>query len=126
MSATRFIVIGIALLLSAEPHTTEAATVRDLLKSCGSSLDSADYSYCLGVMDGSEDVAIVASGDELLAHSRELSLDICFSHPEPDLAQLAETFVAWARAYPAAGNWDEALGLVAAFRAKWPCGSIGR
>ncbi len=26
----------------------------------------------------------------------------------------------------AAWNWDEAYGLVAAFREKWPCGSIGR
>jgi hypothetical protein len=50
------------LLLSTEPNATKAATARDLLKSCGSSLDGADYSYCLGVMDGAEDVAIVASG----------------------------------------------------------------
>ena len=54
VSATRFIAL-IALLLSTEPNATKAATVRDLLKSCGSSLDSADYSYCLGVMDGAED-----------------------------------------------------------------------
>jgi hypothetical protein len=55
-----------------------------------------------------------------------LALDICFSHPEPDLAELADGFIAWAKAYPKAENWDESLGLVAAFRAKWPCGSIGR
>jgi hypothetical protein len=189
MFAPRLIIPGIALLLSAEPHTSEARTVRDLLKSCESSLDSVDYSYCLGVMDGAEDIALAAVVNELresqqytfplpndpqtgrpftdprmaiiaidkdlarlspnpYAHEKIMALrdwrdrigesikprgppsgspaiDICFSHPEPTPGDLADAFVAWAKANPSAGDWDEALGLVAAFRAKWPCGPIG-
>jgi hypothetical protein len=53
-----------------------------------------------------------------------LSLDICFGNPSPAPIDLAEVFVAWAEANVAANNWDESLGLAAAFRAKWPCGSL--
>jgi hypothetical protein len=188
MFATRFLAVSIAFLSSAD-HSATASTVRDLAKYCSSSIDTSDYSYCLGVMAGAKDLATVATATELLRQSRQdpfplpndpqtgkpftdprlaivaidrdlsrlssnpyaheqvmalrdwrdrigdsikprgfppgtVALDICFSHPEPDLAELADVFVAWARAYPAAENWDEALGLVSAFRAKWPCESL--
>jgi hypothetical protein len=197
MFATRFLAVSIAALSSAGPSSATASTVRDLAKYCSSTIDSSDYSYCLGVMSGAKDLATVATANELLRQSRQdpfplpndpqtgkpfteprlaiiaidqdimrlarftagpggevarekiialrdwhdrigdsikmlgfspgtLALDICFSHPEPDLAELADGFIAWAKAYPKAENWDESLGLVAAFRAKWPCGSIGR
>jgi hypothetical protein len=58
--------------------------------------------------------------------SGDLALDICFGNPPPAPGELADVFVAWAEANSAANNWDESLGLAAAFRAKWPCGSIGR
>jgi hypothetical protein len=195
MVNTRATATAIAILLCLEPNIAKSSTVGDLVKSCGSSIDSAGYSYCLGVMSGAEDMASVATFNELHQQSKQetfplpndpqtgkpftdarlaiiaidqdilrlarftagaggdiarekimalrdwrdrigqslkpsrvssgdLALDICFGSPEPDLAQLADAFVAWARAYPAANNWDESLGLAAAFREKWPCGSI--
>jgi hypothetical protein len=195
MLNTRATATIIAVLLSVEPNIATSSTVGDLVKSCVSSIGSADYSYCIGVMAGAEDVATVATANELrqqpqqdtfplpndpqtgkpftdprlaiIAIDQDImrlasftagaggdiarekimalrdwrdrigrslkpsgissgypALDICFSHPEPDLAELADVFIAWAKAYPAAGSWDEALGLVAAFRAKWPCGSL--
>jgi hypothetical protein len=125
MFATRFLAVSIAALSSAGPNSATASTVHDLIKHCSSSIDSSDYSYCLGVMSGAEDMAGFVIGNELIKDPLgDSTLDICLSHPGPDLAELAEVFVAWARTYPSAGNWDESFGLVAAFRAKWPCGSI--
>jgi Rap1a immunity proteins len=126
MLNTRAIATVIAILLSVEPNIATSSTVGDLLKYCSSSLNSPDYSYCLGVMDGAEGMAIMATVFELMQHHNDPSLDICFDHPPPDPGTLADSFVSWARSYPTANNWDEASGLVAAFRAKWPCGSIGR
>jgi|SRR5579871_3137783 len=125
MFATRFIALGVALLLIAEPHTTEAATVRDLLKYCRSSIDSAEYSFCLGVMDGAADLAAFATGNELIERPlSDMTLDICLAARDHAPGNLADAFVAWAAANPSAGDWDEAFGLVAAFRANWPCGSL--
>jgi hypothetical protein len=127
MPIARFLAVSIAILLGIEPNIAASSTVRDVVKSCLSSIDSSQYSYCLGVMAGAKDIAVTAAGYELIQQPLgDPSLGICFSHPEPDLAELADVFVAWARAYPTANNWDESDGLVAAFRAKWPCGSIGR
>lgn len=124
MFIIRFLAVSIAVILGAEPNSAASSTVRDVVKSCLSEIDSPDYSYCLGVMEGAEDMAIAATGSELLQHSADLSLGICFSHPEPDPGELADVFVAWAKANVAASNWDESLGLIAAFREKWPCGPI--
>jgi hypothetical protein len=126
MFATRFLAVSIAVFSSAD-HSATASTVRDLVKYCSSSIDTSDYSYCLGVMAGAGDMAGFVIGNELIKDPLgDSTLDICLGHPGPDRAALAEVFVAWARTYPSAANWDESFGLVAAFRAKWPCGSIGR
>jgi hypothetical protein len=127
MFATRFVLPGIALLLSAgPPNLTEAATVRDLLKYCQPSRDGADYAYCLGVMAGAADMAAFAVGDDLVRDPLGTpGLDICLGGPHDHTpGDLADAFVAWATTYPSAGDWDEAFGLVAAFRAKWPCTPI--
>ncbi len=53
------------------------------------------------------------------------ALDICFGKPPPAPGDLADVFVTWAKANPGANNWDEALGLTAAFRTRWPCAPTG-
>jgi hypothetical protein len=169
--------------------------VRDLVTFCSSAIDSSDYSYCIGVMVGAEDLARVATFNEVrqqskhdafplpndpqtgkpftnprlaiiaidqditrlarftagpggeVAHDKimalrdwrdrigqslkpsgvssgDLALDICFGNPTPAPGELADVFLAWAKANAAANNWDESLGLAEAFRAKWPCGSL--
>jgi hypothetical protein len=195
MFATRFLAVSIAVLSSAGPNSATASTVLDLVKFCSSTIDSSDYSYCIGVMVGAEDLAKVAPFNELRQQSQQdtfplpndtqtgkpftdprlaiiaidqdimrlarftsgqcgevarekitalrdwrdrignsikpsgvsskaPALDICFGNSSPAPIDLADAFIAWARANPAANDWDEAIGLMAAFRAKWPCGSL--
>lgn len=192
MFIARLLAVSIAVLLGIEPHTAMSSTVRDLVKYCLSAIDSSDYSYCLGVMAGAEEMITLAGSYELLQQAKHdafplpndpqtgkpfadprlaiiamdkdiarlsrfgpaaagkiealrdwrdrigrsleprgissdyPALDICFGNPPPAPIDLADAFVAWAIANAAANNWDEATGLVAAFRAKWPCGSLGR
>jgi Rap1a immunity proteins len=126
MLATRFLAVSIVVFSSAD-HSATASTVRDLVKYCSSSIDTSDYSYCLGVMAGAEDLAAFAIGDDLVRNPLGTpDLNICLGAPDHAPGELADVFMAWAKAYPATWNWDEAYGLVAAFREKWPCGSIGR
>jgi hypothetical protein len=189
MSITRSIAMSITFLFGITPNIAASSTVSNAVKYCSSSIDSSDYSYCLGLMAGAEDLTISATSNELIQQSqldtfplpndpqtgkpftdprlaiiaidKELSrlssnpyahekimalrdwrdrigqslkssgapsdgppLGICFSHPPPDPGELADVFVAWAKANAGADNWDESLGLAAAFRARWPCGSI--
>jgi hypothetical protein len=189
MSITRSIAVSIAIFWGITPNIAAASTVSNVVKYCSSAIDSSDYLYCLGLMVGAEDLAIVATSNELIQQSqldafplpndpqtgkpftdprlaiiaidKDLSrlssnpyahetimalrdwrdrigqslkssgapsdgppLGICFSHPPPGPGELADVFVAWAKANAGANNWDESLGLAAAFRARWPCGSI--
>ena len=52
MFIARSLAVGIAVLLGIGPNIAAASTVRDVVKSCLSSIDSPDYSYCLGVGRG--------------------------------------------------------------------------
>ena len=52
MFITRFLAMSIAVLLSVGSNNATASTVHDLVTYCSSSIDSSDYSYCIGVMAG--------------------------------------------------------------------------
>jgi hypothetical protein len=194
MFATRFLAVSIAVLSNAGPNNATASTVHDLITYCSSSIDSSDYSYCIGVMVGAEDLAKVAAFNELREQSQQdtfplpndpqtgkpftdprlaiiaidqdimrlarfssgqggevarekitalrdwrdrigdsikpsgvsskaPALDICFGNSSPAPIDLADAFITWAKAHPAANDWDEAIGLMSVFREKWPCRS---
>jgi FPC/CPF motif-containing protein YcgG len=72
MLATRFLAVNITVLSSAGPNSARASTVHDLVTYCSSSIDSSDYSYCVGVMVGPEDLAKVATFNELRQQSQKI------------------------------------------------------
>jgi hypothetical protein len=68
MFATRFLAVILAVLLDAEPSFATSSTVGALVKFCSAGLDNPDYSYCLGVMDGGQGMALTSTVFDIIKH----------------------------------------------------------
>lgn len=98
----------------------EARTMGDLATLCGASPQSPDYvaaiAFCHGFLQGAGQYHAVISQPG----SGRAPL-FCAPNPPPSRAQVAEAFVAWARANPAFAGDSAVDGLARWANAAYPC-----
>lgn len=98
----------------------EARTTADLAALCGALPQAPDYvaaiAFCHGFLQGAGQYHAVISQ----AGSGRAPL-FCAPHPPPSRAQVAEAFVAWARANPTFAGDSAVDGLARWASAAYPC-----